>query len=144
VIEPRATMHVTWQGDPTQVFNDEQSRGLDMQVPAEAPAVLPKILEYAWPRVVDLSKPTEMSFVVYNSQARKPALRTLSVKGKEKVMINGREVEAIRCTDELDPGSTTLWVDGTGKILTMRTSDQTVLTPTTVEEMQALWKNKMK
>jgi hypothetical protein len=144
VIEPRATMHVTWQGDPTQLFNDDQSRGLDQQIPAEAPAVLPKILEYTWPRVVDLSKPTEMSFVVYNSQARKLALRTLGVKGKEKVKINGREVEAIRCTDELDPGSTTLWVDGTGKILTMRTSDQTVLTPTTVEEMQGLWKNKMK
>ncbi len=144
VIEPRFTIHVTWQGDVTQIFNDDQSRGIEAVIPNEAPAPLPKVLEYTWPRLVDLTKPSEMSFVVYNSAARKLALRTLSVKGNERVTINGRPVDAIKCTDELDPGSTTLWVDSTGKILMMRTSDQTVLTPTTAEEMQGLWKNRMK
>jgi hypothetical protein len=142
VQEPQFSIHVTWQGDPTQLFNDDQSRGIDTAIPAEAPAALPKILEYTWPRLVDLTKPSEMSFVVYNSQARKLALRTLAVKGKERITLNGRQINAIKCTDELDPGSTTLWVDDAGKILTMRTSDQTVLTPTTVEEMAVLWKNR--
>jgi hypothetical protein len=142
IIEPQFSINVSWQGDPTQIFNDDQSRGINTTIPNEAPAALPKILEYTWPRLVDLTKPVEMSFVVYNSQARKLALRTLSVKGPERITLNGRQVDAIKCTDELDPGSTTLWVDSHGKILTMRTSDQTVLTPTTVEEMANLWKNR--
>ncbi|HVX85952.1 MAG TPA: hypothetical protein VH253_14310 [Phycisphaerae bacterium] len=141
--DPQFHMHVTWTGDPTQPLSSA-NRGIDVDVPPAAPAALPKVLEYTWPRLVDLSKPSEMSFVVYNNSTRKLALRTLSVRGHEKVIINGQPTDTIKCTDEMDPGSTIMWVNASGKILMMRTSDQTLLTPTTVAEMQTLWKGRLK
>jgi hypothetical protein len=143
VPDPQFRMSVTWTGDPTQPLSSA-NRGIDITIPAAAPAALPKVLEYTWPRLVDLTRPSEMSFVVYNNSTRKLALRTLSVRGHEKVIINGQPTDTIKCTDEMDPGRTIMWVNASGKILMMRTSDQTLLTPTTVPEMQALWKNRIK
>lgn len=107
-------------------------------------AVLPKALEYLWPRLVDLSKPARYAFVVSNVQTRTGVgLRTLCVHARQNITVEGKSVSATRLTDELDPGTTTLWVDATGKVLTMRTSDGTTLTPTTEEAMLRAWRTKI-
>ena len=93
-----------------------------------------------WTRFVDLTKPSEMSFVVYDSFAKKLALRNLIVTGqKESVTIDGKSVSCYKCVDELDPGSTTIWTDGAGRIQMMRTSDQSVMIPTTEAFLRTKW-----
>ncbi len=131
-------MMVSRQGDPSQELS-ESTKALNITIPDNRPSPLPKILEYVWPRLVDLTKPSEMSFLVYNSATGKPALRTLIVHGADRVMIDGKPVDCYRLSDELDPGSTTIWVDRTGRILMMKTSDQAILLPTTEEQMSQLW-----
>jgi len=113
------------------------------EITAEQPSPLPKVLEFAWPRLVDLEKPSSMAFVVYNATTRRLGLRTLSVIGPAVVMLDGKRTECIKLTDELDPGTTTLWVDKSGKVLMMRSSDQTVLTPTTEDRMKQLWSRRL-
>ena len=44
--------------------------------------------------------------------------------------------ECWKCIDELDPGETIILVDNDGRIMSMRSSDGTVLVPTTQLEMQ--------
>ena len=130
----------------TTVERDAEGRPIDRMhkttswgVEPTNPAPLPKLLEYTWGRFVDLSKPASYAFTVFNMQTRKLGLRTLTVHGKQTITVNGKTTQATRLTDELDPGSTTLWVDSTGRTLMMRTSDGTTLTPTTEPEMLAAW-----
>ena len=104
------------------------------------PLPLPRILEYVWPRLVDLTKTdTQMAFTAYNSTTAKLGLRTLSVVGTDTVAIDGQSIKATKLINEIDPGYTTIWVDNTGKILAMRSSDNTLLVPTTLAEMQRVW-----
>jgi hypothetical protein len=133
---------VTFTGDPTQDFH-EANKGINVVIPDFRPAVLPKILEYSWPRVVDLTTPSEMTFAAFNSNSRKMTLRTLAVHGPARVVVNGKLTDCIKCTDEMDNAGTTLWVDTTGRILKMLTSDQSLMEPTTVGTMQELWGNKL-
>lgn len=127
---------VNLSGDKTQRLPD----GIVKLIPPQEAAPLPKVFEYMWPRMVDLTKPSEMSFAVFNSSAKKLDLRHLVVTGKkERVPVNGRWHDLWKCVDELDPGSTTLWVDDTGRIVVMRTSDQSVMLPTTEQEMERRW-----
>lgn len=144
---------VSRQGDPTQGLTDRSllagaslaasNKSINVSIPDNRPSPLPKVLEYVWPRVVDLTQPSEMSFLVYNSSAGKLSLRTLSVIGPDRIAIEGKTTDCCKLTDELEQGSTTLWVDKSGKILTMKTSDQSLLLPTTEERMQQLWGKKL-
>jgi hypothetical protein len=119
--------------------------GIRQLIPVEAGAPLPKILEYSWTRFVDVNKASEMSFVVYDFAKKKLALRNLIVTGqKENVVIDGKTVTCFKCIDELDPNSTTIWTDRDGRIQTMRTSDQSVMVPTTEAAMTAKWANRLK
>ena len=53
--------------------------------------LLPKVLEYTWPRLVDVTKPSEMSFTTFDSRADKLALRNLIVTGRqETIKVNGK------------------------------------------------------
>lgn len=114
--------------------------GLNKIIPTEMASPLPRILDYAWLRLVDLSKPTEMTFTTYDAKANKLTLRNLVVTGqKEAVSIDGKTVNCYKCVDELDPGSTTIWVDNTGRIQRMRTSDQSLLLPTTEAFLRTKW-----
>ena len=81
-----------------------------------------------------------MTFSGYDSASQKSALRNLIVTGrKEDVSIDGKPASCYKCIDELDPGSTTLWVDNAGRIQKMRTSDQQVLIPTTEAILRTKW-----
>jgi hypothetical protein len=132
---------VALTGDATQRLPE----GIRKVVPLEAAAPLPKILEYSWTRFVDLNKPSEMSFVVYDSVKKKLANRNLIVTGqKEMVTIDGRSVTCYKCIDELDPNSTTLWTDKDGRIQMMCTSDQSVMIPTTEAASNAKWAGRLK
>ncbi|HEY4329856.1 MAG TPA: hypothetical protein VGN88_08975 [Phycisphaerae bacterium] len=127
---------VALSGDPTQRL----PAGINTIINVDQPDPLPKILEYSWTRFVDLAKPAEMSFIVYDSKAKKLALRTLIVTGKKEIVtIDGRAITCFRCVDELDPNSTTLWVDATGRIQMMQTSDQSIMIPTTEAAMKLKW-----
>lgn len=131
---------VTLSGDATQRLPE----GVNQIIPPEAAAPLPKILEYTWPRFVDLTKPAEMTFVVFDSVSKKLANRNLIVTGeKESITIDGKAVTCFKCRDELDPNSTTIWTDGTGRIQMMRTSDQSVMVPTTETAMVAKWSKRL-
>jgi hypothetical protein len=137
-----ARISVSRKGDKRleAVFNKE----FNWIVEPAMPAVLPKVLEnIMWPRFVDLSKPARYSFVVFNTNAAKMGLRTLAVYGKTQVEIDGKKFEAYKLTDELDPSTTTLFVDEKGKVLLMKTSDGTSLTPSTEAEMIAKWRHRL-
>ncbi len=125
-------------GDETQQLT-AGNRSFAANLPDNGTLPLPKILEYTWPRVVELTKPSVMTFLVYNGATGKPQYRTLSVIGPDKINLDGKSVDAIKLSDELDPGTTYIWTDREGKMLMMRTSDQSVLTPTTEEAMRLLW-----
>ena len=121
-----------------------EAGGVDQVIPQGAAAPLPKILEYSWTRFVDLAKPTEMTFVVFDSSTKKMSLRNLIVTGqKESVAIDGKSVTCFKCIDELDPNSTTIWTDKDGRIQMMRTSDQSVMVPTTEAAMAAKWAKRL-
>ncbi|MGN6369945.1 MAG: hypothetical protein ACTHN5_16940 [Phycisphaerae bacterium] len=133
-------IQVTYEADASQ----PPLQGLDGAIAIERAAPLPTVLEYLWPRVIDLTKPTEMTFVSYNSGLRKLTYRKLSVIGPDHIVMDRKPVDCVRCEDELEPNSTTLWVDSQGKILMMRTSDQSLLVPTTEDEMARLWAGRLK
>jgi len=119
--------------------------GVNKVIPVEMASPLPKILDYSWTRFVNLAKPSEMTFTVFDSGGRKLSLRNLIVTGqKEGVNVDGKVVTGYKCVDELDPGSTTMWVDNTGRILMMRTSDQSVMIPTTEDYLQKKWGARLK
>ena len=133
-------IQVTYEADASQ----PPMQGMNGAIAIERAAPLPTVLEYLWPRVVDLTKPAEMTFVTYNSGLRKLTYRKLSVIGPDHIVIDKKPIDCVRCQDELEPNSTTLWVDSQGKILMMRTSDQSLLVPTTEDEMARLWAGKLK
>jgi hypothetical protein len=140
VVPTQYHLNVTVTGDPGQ----RVPPALDLRIPPQEASPLPKIMEYVWPRLVDLTKASEMTFVVYNKDLQKLALRTLIVTGKkEYIEVNGRAQECFKCIDEMDPGSTTVWVDREGRIVSMRTSDQTVLVPTNPAELRQKWGARM-
>ncbi len=116
------------------------SNGVNAIVPLDGAPALPKILEYTWTRFVDLTKPSEMTFSAFDSKSRKMSTRNLIVTGtKQNVNIDGKIETCFKCVDEADPYSTTLWVDASGKIRSMVTSDQSVMIPTTETAMKARW-----
>ncbi len=133
-------IQVTYEADASQ----PAMQGMNGAIAIERAAPLPAVLEYLWPRVVDLTRPVEMTFVTYNSGLKKLTYRKLSVIGPDHIVIDKKPTDCVRCEDELEPNSTTLWVDPQGKILMMRTSDQSLLVPTTGEEMARLWAGKLK
>ena len=150
---------VTFTGGPSQSIPTEALTGnvksakiiggtrvkipddLDVQVPMEAPAPLPKVLEYTWPRFVDLTKPSEMTFAVYSSTENKIVLLNLIVSGKRENIIirDGKAMTCFKCVNEIESAQTILWVDAAGRIQMMKTSDQTVMVPATAEEIEAKW-----
>jgi hypothetical protein len=133
----RTHIEINLSGDPSQRMNHQ---GMSEDPPPEAPAILPKFMEYTWTRMVQLDKPSEMSFWSFNSSSRKLVLRTLTVTGKkDRIQVNRKSVECWKCIDEMDPGSTTLWVDQDGQIVKLQTSDGSTMIPTTEEEMQVRW-----
>lgn len=114
--------------------------GVNTLIPLEAAPPLPKVLEYTWTRFVDLNTPSEMTFTAFDSRLRKMSTRNLIVTGKkENVNIDGKVEACYKCIDEIDPNSTTLWVDSNGKIRSMVTSDQSVMIPSTAEAVNTRW-----
>lgn len=107
------------------------------------PDPLPRVLDTLWPRVMDLKEPRRYGFSAFSTTTNGMTLTTLTVHGQEEITIDGRKMKATRVSNELTPGSTTMWVDHTGKILMMATSDKTVLIPTTEEEMIRVWGPKL-
>ena len=123
----------------TQDAGSAQSEPLKAYIKPDMPAPFPKPLEYLWPRLVDLTKESQMAMLVFNSGQNKLGLRILTVGKQEIITVDSNPVRVTRLTDEMGASSTTMWVDSKGVIQMMRTSDGTVLLPTTEEEMRKLW-----
>jgi len=138
-LRPRYDLSVRALADTEDVLNPAHNEPLHWVITPELPAPLPKALEYLWPRLVDLRKETQLALVVFNPGPNKLALRTLGVGPAETITVDGVPQHLTRLTDELGASSTTLWVDEKGIIKMMRTSDGSVLLPTTEEQMQQLW-----
>ena len=103
-----------------------------------APA-LPPALEFLWPRLVNLNTPSEMAFLVFDSDRSVPNLRVLKVLGPEKITIGSQQVQAYHLSEELDPSVCDLWVDASGHLLKYQAADDSVWLPTTQDQMSALW-----
>jgi hypothetical protein len=128
---------VTPSGDQLDLTKGEDTQ-MKWSIPTNS-TPLPKPLEMLWPRMVDLTKPTSMGFVVFNPGTSRMALRILTVDGPDTVSINGQPRKLIRLEDEIAPNVSSVWVDDAGQIQMMRSSDGTVMVPTTDAEMQQLW-----
>ena len=110
------------------------------ELPSYMPAYLPLTLKYFWPRLVNLSKPSAMGFVTFNSSTRRLGLRLLTVHGTQRITVNGRKITAYHLTEQLDPGISNLWVNSKGVLIKYESSDGSVWTPTTAAAMTQKWK----
>ena len=89
------------------------------------PTYLPRALDLVALRLIDLSKPHAVAFAVYNPVAYDFDLRTIRIVGPEKITLGGRQLSAIRLTDQMaaDAPVASLWVDSKGLLLRMRMAD---------------------
>ncbi len=121
----------------------QSQKPLKFSVPAGMPAVLSPVLEYLWPRLVDLKKRRTMAFVVFDSGASRLALRVVRVLGRQEIQLDGRRVRAYHLVDQLYPGVTQLWVNSKGALLKVRASDDSVWLPTTARAMARRWRERL-
>lgn len=93
------------------------------------PAYLPRAFDLVALRLIDLSKPRAIAFAVYNPVAHDFDLRTIRIVGPEKITLGGRQLSAVRLTDQMaaDAPVASLWVDSKGLLLRMRTADGVTL-----------------
>ena len=84
--------------------------------PGNVPVYLPQAMFGLIERLVDLSKPDAYAFAIYNVEANGFDMRTFTVVGPEKIEVDGRKVDAIRCTDRHaeDKDVLTVWLDAKG------------------------------
>jgi len=138
--KPAYIVAVDRHADEHHPLNDPAMKtGLAWAITDKMPPPLPKVVEYVWPRLVDLSKPTQIAFSVFNSPQSRMGLSTLTVNGAETITLDGRSYKTTKLTVAIDPGYTDLWVDETGKTIMMRTSDMSTLVPTSEERMTQMW-----
>ena len=133
----RCLIHVSRQSDAVTVGQD--NKPLIFSIGPGMPAVLPPVLAYLWPRLVNLKKPTRMAFVVFNSSTARLGLNILAVLGKKRVNINGVRQTAYEVMSRLNPFTTRIWVDSDGRIVKMANADGSVWLPTTAAKMKAMW-----
>jgi hypothetical protein len=106
-------------------------------------SVLPPALEFLWPRLVDLKKPSSMAFLVFDSARSLPNLRILKVLGPEQITIGSQQVQAYHLYEELDPFICNLWVDANGRLLEFHAPDDSIWLPTTSDEMARIWSKQL-
>jgi hypothetical protein len=84
--------------------------------PGNVPFYVPDAMVGFIERLVDLSKPAGYAFAVYNVGADGFDVRTLAVAGPEKIEVDGKAVDAVRCTEQLaeDVDVGTVWLDAKG------------------------------
>ncbi|MCE5279709.1 MAG: hypothetical protein ABFD92_03995 [Planctomycetaceae bacterium] len=90
---------------------------------------LTKPLAWMFFRLADLTKPAAYSLACYASAENNFDMRTLTVVGPEACMIDGKQVQAVRVSDQAaaDAEPATLWVDAAGNILRMNSGNDLVM-----------------
>jgi hypothetical protein len=80
---------------------------------------LPRAIHMILGRLVDRGKATGYAFAVYNEIANAMDVRVMTVVGHEKITLGGKEVNAVRATDQAaeDVEAETLWLDESGRLL---------------------------
>jgi|GEM_PF-3495002 len=110
---------------------------------SDMPAFMPPILKLLWPHLVNLRKCPPLAMVAYNSQARRPALRILTVQTHATINIGGRMQRAFLVTDLMDPYKSKMWVTSHGHLLEYMAGDGSQWTPTTFAKMDRLWRARL-
>jgi len=116
-------------------LEDRQTQTRKKKVPDKI--YLPQATGMTLPRLIDLKTPEAYAFAAYNSEQNDFDMRTFTVLGKETISFGGRNVEAIRATDQaaIDAEPATLLLDEKGRLLRMeadglemeRSTEQAVL-----------------
>ncbi len=133
----RCLIHISRQSDAVTVQQD--NKPLIFSIGPGMPAVLPPVLGYLWPRLVNLKKYSRMAFVVFDTGTSRLGLNVLAVLGKKRVNINGVRQTAFEVMSRLNPFTTRIWVDSDGRIIKMANADGSVWLPTTAAKMKAMW-----
>ena len=110
----------------------------------DMPAFMPPVLKLLWPHLVNLAKCKPLAMVTFNNQARRPALRVLSVQSRAALNVHGRMVRAYLVTDQMDPYESKMWVTARGHLLKYIAGDGSEWTPTTVAAMAKRWHARLK
>jgi len=102
-----------------------QTRKKMLEPDAIRAVYLPRAMGAMLWRLVDLTTPMTYAFATYNSSANSFDMRTFAVLGPERIDLLSRTLEAVRVTDRMaaDAPTATLWVNGDGVLLRMKTSD---------------------
>jgi hypothetical protein len=133
----RCLIHVSRQSDAVTVGQD--NKPLIFSIGPGMPAVLPPVLSYLWPRLVNLKKPSRMAFVVFDTSTSHLGLNVLAMLGQKRVNINGVRKTTYEVMSRLNPFTTRMWVDSDGRIVKMANPDGSVWLPTTAAKMKAMW-----
>ena len=103
--------------------------------------VEPSYASAAWnvlfPRLVDLGRPELYAFSCYKSERRGMILRTLEVVGPRRVLVDGRQENAILIEDSegLIPPKSKMYVDRSGKLIRLE-ADRLEMVPTTAQYVE--------
>ena len=112
-------LHSRSQGQP------RKTRQFEVPEPVR-PAYLPDAMGVVAPRLIDRSRPGSYGFAVFNPAALGFELRTIVVVGTETITHAGKKVLATHLTDQMadDAPQADLWVDHTGRLLSMTTAEE--------------------
>jgi len=90
---------------------------------------LPRAMAWLLHRMVDLKKPAGYAFAAYDAARNDFNLRTFTVGRPREIELGGRNVRAVRATDQLraDSAPATMWLDEKGNLLTMQAAGGLVM-----------------
>lgn len=90
---------------------------------------LPRAMAWLLHRMVDLKKPAAYAFATYDAARNDFNLRTFTVGKPQEIELGGRNVRAVRVTDQLsaDSAPATMWLDEKGNLLTMQAAGGLVM-----------------
>ena len=113
-----------------QSIPDARERTRTRTVPeGNRPIYLTRVAVHLLPRLVDLARPEDMAFAIYNSPANGFDMYSFSVDGAEEIAVGGKKVKAFRCAIQpaADAEPMPLWVDADGHALRLETPDGIIM-----------------
>ncbi len=128
----------------TSKAQGREKRNPPKQIPPKIDVIyLPRAMGNLLPRLVDLSETGTYGFGAYSSEVNDFDLRTLTVKGAEKINFGGRIITAIALADQktADQEPTQVWVDKTGLILKMSTADGLTMQRATLRDVKNVYRD---
>ncbi|MHC4982466.1 MAG: hypothetical protein ACYTF6_04765, partial [Planctomycetota bacterium] len=100
------------------VGDEARERAKDIP-PGNVQIYLPKAFNSVPWRLIELNEPASYAFAAYNTRANAFDMRTLTVVGPERIELEGKQIDAIRVTDQVaeDVAAETSWLDTKGLVI---------------------------